>query len=81
MGYSLPNEVVIIGSLDSLINLFTDQHNSPVGACREQRPEDGNVVMYIFNGLVQSCSISSALGIEILQSCTKLSTYYAELCS
>ena len=28
-----------------------------------------------FNGLVQDCSISSALAMEILQSCTKLSIY------
>ena len=35
-----------------------------------------NLVQYNIDGLVQDCSNSSAIAIELLQSCTKPSTWY-----
>ena len=37
--------------------------------------------MVYIDGLVQDCSISSALAMEILQACTKISIYSIEMVS
>ena len=43
--------------------------------------EHVNIIMEHIDGLVQNCSISSALAMEILQSCPKLSIYIPNLAS
>ena len=46
-------------------------HVSKRGHCWHSKPMMAQFIDIYIDGLVQDCSISSALGMEILQPCTK----------
>ena len=55
-------------------------HSPPVNAFRVSYHKIASTQIHLVDGLVQDCSISSALAMEILQFCGKLSKYFFYIC-